>query len=378
MVRLLKVTALVFAAVVMILACLSIFLFLQACSDQMSACYRAWKSPDSTKRERLGALTQFTASATAIAFPVLLDNGERAVLFVERKTGRSKLIYDKDKVFSEPHLSADGNRLVLIQRHVGLAHKEIITCSIATWQCAVRLRTEDNLHSPVEIDANTIVYAASPLFISSEGHHRYRYWDLYLSRTGSTQMRLSDFRLHRLDMITVAGDKVIFTGEGNNPVLPESEPLARDRSQIYAVELDQQAQTIRKPPGRLTPLFMIGGFSWSASVSRDGRHAAVYNTKTDRAYYRWDLVLATMDGSVQRRIDLEGIGFSPGAFVGEMLLFNELFEDRYDVRLLDLASGVLESILHVEHSPDKLRALERIRLVVDDEPQKDSPERVGP
>jgi hypothetical protein len=63
----------------------------------------------------------------------------------------------------------------------------------------------------------------------------------------------------------------------------------------------------------------------------------------------------------------EGIGFSPGAFVGETLLFNELFEDRYDVRLLDLNSNALQKVLSVEHAPDKLRSLERIRLAIDGE-----------
>lgn len=123
MVGFLKVTALVFLGVV-ILACVSTFLFFQGCSGQMSACYQAWKSPDSMKRERLGALTQFTASATAIAFPVVLDNEEAGLLFIDRKTSQSKLIYERDKFFLSPHLSADGERLVLIQRHDDLHAKK--------------------------------------------------------------------------------------------------------------------------------------------------------------------------------------------------------------------------------------------------------------
>jgi hypothetical protein len=298
MVGFLKVTALVFLGVV-VLACVSTFLFFQVCSGRMSACYQAWKSPDSMKRERLGALTQFAASATAIAFPVVLDNDEAGLLFADRKTGRSKLIPEKNEFFVSPHLSADGERLVLIQRHVGIARN---------------------------------------------GRHRYMHWDFYLLKKGSAPVRLSDFRLYALDAISAVNDKLIFTGLGHNPVLPESKPLPPNRSQIYAVELDQQAQTIRKPPGTLAPLFMIGGLSVSASASPDGRRAAVLNTKTDRFYYRYDMVLATIDGSVQRRIDLEGISFSPGVFVGETLLFNELFEDRYDVQLLDLASNALAMI----------------------------------
>jgi hypothetical protein len=221
MVGFLKVTALVFLGVV-ILACVSTFLFFQGCSGQMSACYQAWKSPDSMKRERLGALTQFTASATAIAFPVVLDNEEAGLLFIDRKTSQSKLIYERDKFFLSPHLSADGERLVLIQRHDDFARKEIISCSTATWQCAVLLRTEDNLRSPVEINASTIVYASSPLFVGSDGRHRYMHWDFYLLKKGSAQVRLSDFRLYAVDAINAVNDELIFTGLGSNPVLPAS------------------------------------------------------------------------------------------------------------------------------------------------------------
>src|SRR5882762_2802031 len=115
MVGFLKAAAVVVTGLV-ILACVAMFLFIQACSDQLSACYRAWHSPDSMKRERSGALTQFAASPTAIAFPVVLDNEEGGLLFIDRSTGRSKLIYEKGQRFWSPHLSADGERLVLIVR----------------------------------------------------------------------------------------------------------------------------------------------------------------------------------------------------------------------------------------------------------------------
>jgi hypothetical protein len=131
-------------------------------------------------------------------------------------------------------------------------------------------------------------------------------------------------------------------------------------------------------PATLTPLFMIGGLSVTASVSRNGSRGAVLNTATGRGGYRYDMVLATMGGAIQRRINVEGIGFSPGAFVGETLLFNELFDDRYQVRLLDLTSNALQSVLFVEHAPDKLRALERITLAVDGELPTGSPAQIRP
>jgi hypothetical protein len=225
------------------------------------------------------------------------------------------------------------------------------------------LQTKDNLRSPVELDADTIAYTSSPLFIDSEGRHRYTNWDFYLLRKGTLPVRLSDFRLYSLTAISAVNEQLFFTGSGGK-VLPRPQPLAPDSSEVYVVELDRRTQSIRKPPGTLAPVFMIGGYSFSASVSSDGRHAAVLNTRTNIPYYRYDMVLATIDGAVQRRIDVEGIGFSPGVFVGETLLFNELFEDWYDVHVLDLASNTLQNILRVEHASDKLRALEQIRLIV--------------
>src|ERR1700730_11675869 len=82
----LKAAAVVVACVV-ILACVSMFLFIQVCSGQLSACYHAWHSPDSIKRERSGALTQFAASPTSITFPVVLDNEEGGLLFIDRSAG---------------------------------------------------------------------------------------------------------------------------------------------------------------------------------------------------------------------------------------------------------------------------------------------------
>jgi hypothetical protein len=76
---------------------------LAGCADQMSACYRAWKMPDAMKRTRLAAMSNFAASEKAIAFQLILDNDEYGLLFIDRATGQSKLIYEKDKAYVRPH-----------------------------------------------------------------------------------------------------------------------------------------------------------------------------------------------------------------------------------------------------------------------------------
>ena len=74
-----------------------------------------------------------------------------------------------------------------------------------------------------------------------------------------------------------------------------------------------------------------------------------------------------MQGSVERRIIPRGLGVSPGVFVGDTLVFNELFEDRYELRVFDLSSHSFLTEFFVDHAPDKLKLLERIRLVIDAE-----------
>jgi hypothetical protein len=67
------------------------------------------------------------------------------------------------------------------------------------------------------------------------------------------------------------------------------------------------------------------------------------------------------------RIILQGLGFSSAAFLGETVLFNEMFENRYDLRLFDFADHSLQTIASIDCTPKKLLSLERVHLVIDDE-----------
>jgi hypothetical protein len=229
------------------------------------------------------------------------------------------------------------------------------------------LHTDDNLRSPVEVEPKEIVYAASPLRIGHDGRHRYAEWDLFLLHDGGVPTRLSDFRLYQLERLSVANHRIFFWGAGHdptNPVLPKAGPILEDKSETYAVILDRTDLKVRLPTRPLTPLFVIGGYSVSASVASDGK-AAVLNTTYNRAKYRYDLVLVNVRGDIRRRIEVQGEAFSPAVFVGESLLFNELFASRYSLKRYDFAHDSVEEIASVNHSAESLRKLEQISLVIE-------------
>jgi hypothetical protein len=197
-------------------------------------------------------------------------------------------------------------------------------------------------------------------------------YDLYHLRDGSTPVRLSDFGLYELQSINVVGDKIVFSAEDGpqeNSVIPSQKITAQARSDVYSVELDRQAQSVRKSPGTLPPLFLIGGYSIQASISQDSKYAAVLNTEAGKFRYRFDVVLVQMDGTIERRFNLEGLDFSSGVFVGKTLLFNELFEDRYELKLFDYTKNSLQTVMSIEHAPEKLQQLERIQLTIEGEKQ---------
>ena len=79
------------------------------------------------------------------------------------------------------------------------------------------------------------------------------------------------------------------------------------------------------------------------------------------------MVVADLDGVVRDEIAVEGLALSSGAFVENSLLVNELFEDHYRIRSVDLVSKRVTS-MRVEHSPEYLRAIEPIILAVDESP----------
>jgi hypothetical protein len=108
----------------------------------------------------------------------------------------------------------------------------------------------------------------------------------------------------------------------------------------------------------------VAGYSTSPIVSGDGKRVAFLNTNRKGSPWRYNIAVADIDGVVQGGFSVEGVAFSPGAFVGDTLLVNELFDDHYRVLSVDLSSGRVTG-MGVKNSPAHLRSIEPITLIVD-------------
>jgi hypothetical protein len=339
------------------------------CAGRLHDCYVAARMPDRLKRMRVGALSQFAASKSAIAFPVVVNQNTGLLIF-DRSSGQSKVIYENGFGLWSPSFSADGTRLLLVISENGTARRQILSCVVVSWRCSVLLKTNDNLRSPVDAGNGEIVYSASPLHVVGDRAY-YSDWNLYDLKPGANPVQLSKFDFYELHSINVVNGRIIFSAVGpkpDNPVIPKSKPLAPDQSEIYAVTFNRAAGQIAKPVAPLSPLFLMGGLSIAASVSADGTRAAVTNTQTGHFRYRDDLVLID-GGRPDRRLVLKGLGFSSPAFVGETLVFSEMFDGRYDLRLFDFSDDSLRTIASINAEPAELRKLERVHLTIENAPQ---------
>lgn len=344
------------------------WLVARKCADRLHDCYLATRMPDRLKQTRVGTLSQFAASDKKIAFPIPVKNEDIGLLVFDRGSGQPKIVYEDGFRLLAPSFSVDGSRLLLIRRESGTAQAQILSCIVNSWRCSVLLTTNDNLRSPVDAGNGAIVYSASPVHVAGNRAY-YSDWNLYYLKPGDNPLRLSKFDFYRLDSINVTDDKIVFSASGpkpDNPVIPQSKPLAPNESEIYAVHFDRAAERIVQPVATLSSLFRIEGLSVSATVSADGTWAAVRNTRIDHFKYRYDLVLMNKE-QFSRRLVLSGLGFSAGVFVGRTMVFSEMFDDRYDLRLLDFGDGSIRTIASVNAAPSWLRSLERIRLTMEGE-----------
>jgi hypothetical protein len=91
---------------------------------------------------------------------------------------------------------------------------------------------------------------------------------------------------------------------------------------------------------------------------------AFLNTNRKGNPWRYNIAVADIDGVVDGGFSVEGVAFSSGAFVGDTLLVNELFDDHYRILSADLSSRRVTG-MGIKHSPEYLRTIEPITLSVD-------------
>lgn len=326
-------------------AVLAVFGWFSSCQGRMQECYASFRATadtaDLAMRERQRAIyAGFAASDSTVAFPMPLADGRLGILMIDRSTGRPSLVSPANYTHWSPNFSRDGERLVFLRQIKGSSEIELVICKDGTWQCYVNYKTDSAISSVADIYDGTVIVSMS---IRQAGdHERRRRFDLYVIRRGRPPERLTEYEAYTMSSLSVAADKIAFAAEGGVGLEPprcgETDRSKCDESNIYVLDLVRSKLAVAKRPSTLRPTLVVSGYTVGVALSGDGTRVALRNTARRGNPWRYNVIMAGLDGAVDRQIDVEGYAFSSGVFVGETFLVNELFDDRYRVRALNLST----------------------------------------
>lgn len=319
-------------------------------------------------RFRRMALFDFAASATAVVFPVVFSPDTVGLIVLNRYNNEIRTIYQPSNIIRSPHLSADGRRLIFVRRKAGDDTNELITCVISEWRCHKLLSTTATIFSPKEIARDAILYSSSPLMTTPADNRKSApYNNLYLLKTNSEPIKLTQFDAGALNPISVSGRTLLFSavaGYFDKTTIPKRDPVASSNSDVFAIELIDDRPVLGKLP--LEPLFVIRGYSTNASIAEDEEHVAFLNRRSVSGQTHFNLVTATRNGQLSRYIEAKQFGFSQPIFVGATIVANELLADQYEVKEYDFDGNQLRVLLPQDHSVEALKQLPRIELSISD------------
>ncbi|XIA66269.1 hypothetical protein ACFIOY_09705 [Bradyrhizobium sp. TZ2] len=177
---------------------------------------------------------------------------------------------------------------------------------------------------------------------------------------------MTHFDLLGLYAISASKERVYFSAVGGNSEsrAPSCLDVVKcDSSEIFGLNFEREAHSIRNPPHQLKPVFLVDGISAHPTISADGTRLVFLNTSREKFTYRYNLKVSRPNGDPLGTIELRGIAFSAGAFVGKDLLVNELFKDRYRVSAFDQDLNRVDSI-DIDNSAEFLSRVQRIELTI--------------
>lgn len=339
-----------------------------SCQGQMQKCYASFRGAASgvdrlTQARQRSIHGGFTASLNKVAFQTPLGDETEGIVVLDRVGDGERLIATRNYTHWSPRFSQDGKRLVFARQMVGSKERELLSCETSSWHCSILLRTQAALSSPVDAENGNVLYSTS---VERSGGGKG--FDIFVVRKGQEPVRLTNYEAYYLSPISVGGNKIAFGAEGKRGFEPsgcsDSNNNKCDRSEIYVLEFDQFNATIPNKPTALAPRFTVAGYSISPILSGDGKRMAFLNTNREGSHWHWNIAAANVDGIVDGGFSVEGLAFSSGAFVGDTLLANELFDDHYRILSADLLSRRVTG-MGMKHSPEYLKTIELIPLRVD-------------
>lgn len=325
-----------------------------------------------TENNRRASAFNFAASEKLVTFPVPVGRGTVGLVIIDRQSGQQRLIYEDKAFLLYPHFSSDGKRLIFVRNDAyanenAARTRKLVVCAVDNWHCQVWLDTTATIHSPAEFDENTILFSSSPVDKRPDGKLRYNKHDFYLLSRSSRPEKLTNFGLHELGSISVAGPRFVFMAleaPTNAPILSQARGVIGPGSDIYALDFDHARREIRTPSQPLQPLVLVEGFSTMPAAALDGR-IAFLNRRTKAGRTRFSLAISAPDGKLEKYIEASGWAFSRPVFVGNTVLANETFDKHYEVKLFDLANTEAKVVAKLEYNERTIRALERISLTFD-------------
>jgi hypothetical protein len=316
-------------------------------------------------RQRM--IHHFTATTNWIAFTVALSEETAALAIINRISGHRKLVLSPGYFLAFPSFSADGERVLVVRANQAAGSSELLSCSVENWSCRVLVRAPHQIAWPLEVRKDVVLYAGSEPF-GIQG--RRRSYDLYLAEGVNMPIRLSTLMFYNLNALNVIDDNVELSTAGSlgpgKVFFPREDVAAPATSEIFSLQIDWSHRQIIVPTRPLEPLYKIGGFSVFSTMSPDGDRVALLNRRFTAGLFRYNLVVATAEGAVQRYVEATSASFSRPAFVGTAVLANQIFDDRYETTLVDTNGPVRRKETVIYHSPKALQKLERLEISVVD------------
>jgi WD40 repeat protein len=344
----------------------------QSCST-LRECYWSWKAFTSNEGPMEGRRSRvmspgFTASANLIAIQAPTSAATDGLVLVDRAGKRTAIIAQDGFTYWAPRFSDDGERLIFVRAQAGRAQQELLSCVVDNWHCTILLSTTDTIVSPVDVGDGKVLFALGyPIVHGDKEVPRHRTYDFHIVSPGHPPVRMTEYRFVALHAISVGNRTVYFSAEGSrveDQTASCVNVIKCNRSKIFRLDFDRDADRILNAPDKLAPAIKVDGLSVQPRISADGARLAFLNTSFDQFTYRYNLKVSDPVGDAPQTIEVDGISFSAGAFVGDTLLVNELFKDRYRVSAFDRdlnPAGTTE----INHSTGFLNQLHHIDLTID-------------
>lgn len=294
---------------------------------------------------------QSRASGEFIVFPAVLSAQATGLVWIDRSTHMKKLIrVDGADLFS-PSISDDGQRLLFVKRNAHSSSREIVRCTIVSWQCQVLFALDKAVESPIEIGDGDVLLGASDLTKRPDGQERYDNFDFYHFDSGTNAVtKLAEFGFYSLTTLQYVKPTVYFSALR---LIPEKQD-----SEIFSQEFDEKKKRFVEPQPLEPHFFLKGGKTTDVSCSDRCRLMAFLYLAG-----RYKLVIVR-SGAVPEVVETKALGMSKPTVVGDDVIVNELFENEYVVSAYRLGrpSEVLERL---PNSPRDLEKLEAISLAFD-------------